>query len=568
MLGTPDSYADFSATVNGYKYFCDSLENSDDPLTTINPLERGMFSAGNKNVRMYHLKMGTGGLVFNYAIDASWQFPMGEPPWEAPEDFTSAANAPEPWFISTTIIENSLWNDGVDSGGHLQLEVTAYDWFASALTTLSIESPGNFDPLIDDPPLGISEVSGWWEFDTGNASPEQDSIDILLTVKCESTGYGGLLPGTPVASYMLMTVPVNDEPLEPQEFKGWGGFGYNAENTSFNPELQDFDYSNYSEKWYTEDIGYTRTGIAISEDYVYASSCMGAFTNDEHHLTCYDINDGSVKWTKLLNPTCPGGATFYSYTSPYYFVEYNVGKVVIGGDRVWCFNAVTGNIEWEYGLVGWNFSENSPKYYDGKIYITGEPDPWENKAALHCIDASDGSYIWASAPTTGSTYSVPAVKDGYVYWGMYGKIYCVDADTGVLQWMSSHGLSAFDCMTILGDRLYFVQFNEQLVCLDATNGDLIWEWDEPMHTGSVMHAFSPVLTHWYDTDGKPVLCFRAEENGGLHAIRDDGASASMLWCWGQNSVSVYGSPVYNDGIVYFGEGASDYLLGLDASTGN
>jgi len=136
MLGTPDSYADFTATVNGYKYFCDSLENSDDPLTVINPLERGMFSAGNKNVRMYHLKIGTGGLVFNYAIDASWQFPTGEPPWEAPGDFAAGANAPEPWFISTTIIENSLWNDGVDSGGHLQLEVTAYDWFGSALTTL------------------------------------------------------------------------------------------------------------------------------------------------------------------------------------------------------------------------------------------------------------------------------------------------------------------------------------------------------------------------------------------------------------------------------------------------
>ena len=42
----------------------------------------------------------------------------------------------------------------------------------------------------------------------------------------------------------------------------------------------------------------------------------------------------------------------------------------------------------------------------------------------------------------------------------------------------------------------------------------------------------------------------------------------MLWIWGQNKVSVFGSPVYNDGIVYFGEGASDYLLGLDASTGN
>jgi hypothetical protein len=101
-----------------------------------------------------------------------------------------------------------------------------------------------------------------------------------------------------------------------------------------------------------------------------------------------------------------------------------------------------------------------------------------------------------------------------------------------------------------------------------TNGDVIWEWDEFIHTGSVMHAFAPALACWNDpSDARPVIGFRGEEKGGFHVIKDLGDTGEFQWGWGIEKISVYGSPVYNDGIIYFGEGASDYLYGFDASTG-
>jgi outer membrane protein assembly factor BamB len=152
---------------------------------------------------------------------------------------------------------------------------------------------------------------------------------------------------------------------------------------------------------------------------------------------------------------------------------------------------------------------------------------------------------------------------------MYGWIYCFDAETGAENWSVQHGLSAFDYIMCLEDRLYFTQFNEQLICMDASNGDVIWEWNEFPHTGQLMHAFSPALTHWFDpADNRPVICFRAEQDGGLHAIKDMGDIGEFVWGWGINTTSVYGSPVYNNGVVFFGEGDSIYLLGLAASNGN
>lgn len=81
LLGAPDSLAGYNAQLNGYKYFADGLEPDDD-VTSIDPALRGLFSAGAKNVRHYTIDMGTAGLIFNYAIDANWQFPSGDFPWK------------------------------------------------------------------------------------------------------------------------------------------------------------------------------------------------------------------------------------------------------------------------------------------------------------------------------------------------------------------------------------------------------------------------------------------------------------------------------------------------------
>ena len=53
-------------------------------------------------------------MIFNYAVDASWQFPEGDPLWQVPDDFPPLANRPEAWNISVEATENTLYNDGAD----------------------------------------------------------------------------------------------------------------------------------------------------------------------------------------------------------------------------------------------------------------------------------------------------------------------------------------------------------------------------------------------------------------------------------------------------------------------
>ena len=121
-LGTPNSVGNFDATVNGYKYFADGLGALDSFETFTNPL-RGAFSAGETNVRHYEIKIGGAGLLFNYAVDASWAMPDKTPP-TIPDDFdVNKANSKEAWRIIAHI-ENRL----SPGGGECDVSVDVYDW--------------------------------------------------------------------------------------------------------------------------------------------------------------------------------------------------------------------------------------------------------------------------------------------------------------------------------------------------------------------------------------------------------------------------------------------------------
>ena len=133
MLVTPADSADFNCTVNGYKYFADGL-GYDDPVSSLDPALRGMFSVGQKRVRHYTIDM-TGGLIFNYAVDACWKQPVGTPPFTAPDDFPPGANRPEAYNISVTELSNTLYFDESDStaGGNLELQIDVWDHFYTSI---------------------------------------------------------------------------------------------------------------------------------------------------------------------------------------------------------------------------------------------------------------------------------------------------------------------------------------------------------------------------------------------------------------------------------------------------
>ena len=569
LLGAPHSFGQYDATLNGYKYFCDDLVNPDDPMSVIDPAGRGIFGAGMKNIRHFTIQLGDAGLVFNYAVDANWQFPTGPYPWDVPDDFVPEANRPEAWNISVGAIENTLWNDGVDSGGDLSLAIGAYDWYNAGMNSVRVESPGNFAMTETTTPTGGGVGYSTYQVDITEATPAQNEIELLITVECEVSGYGGMIPGKTQASYFVISIPVDDEapPVE-EDLEEWSCFQYNSANTGRNPNTQGFDPNNYTQLWYTADSGFKYAGPAVTEDYVYVTCNSSFYSNTSHHITCFDINDNGVsEWQHFINPNSDYGR---AHTSPYYYDDGEDGKIIVGGDRVYCFDAITGAIEWEYGEEC-VFVRNSPKVYNDRIFIAG----WEEGmgTTMHCIDVNTGNGIWVGEPGLAGTEVVPAVVDGRVYFGGPGDSYvCMDADsdTADVIWQVNHGgqTTHWNGPLVIDGRLYYAAgYNERLLCIDTTNGDLIWSFEDP-DPGTIT-VWLTALTHWIDpVDEKRVVCFgEAYWVGGVRAVKDHGDHAELFWGYQSGSLYVDASPAYCEGNVYVGAYSDNSLHVIDALTG-
>ncbi len=245
LLGTPDAIGNYSATLNGYKYFCDDLDPND-PISDVTLERRGLFSAGKKNIRHYTIKLGDDGLVFNYAIDASWQFPNGDHPWAAPGDFPPGANRSEAWRISIGEIENTLWNDGSDNGGILRLAIDVYDWFGADLNTVRVESPGNFPMIESAMPTGGGDGYSTYEVEIIDATPAQGEIPIFISVISDEADFEGFIPGTASTAYFTYSAEVTGEtpPAYHWEFDEittfagvWGGAPNSTEFDQYSPAI-------------------------------------------------------------------------------------------------------------------------------------------------------------------------------------------------------------------------------------------------------------------------------------------------------------------------------------------
>ena len=263
LLGNPDTHL-FTETLNDYKYFCEGLgENDDlsDPAVIADVIsQRGHFQPGHTLSRHYELNFGPGPsdfFVFQYAVDASWVFPQGNPPWEL-EDFPPDANQPEAWNITIAEIENTLeYYDGTDEGD-LTLHVAVYDWQGCNDTevTLICDEAGVFDPVTSISPVSEFEDYAIFELAVTDATPNHAG-DLPLTIVVESNdvtyNYGGG-PGTNpdenITAYWYTSVNV-EEGTGPSECDG----SLHAEQ-GWDTNLW-LDYSSFETTW---DISFIRFG--------------------------------------------------------------------------------------------------------------------------------------------------------------------------------------------------------------------------------------------------------------------------------------------------------------------
>ncbi len=184
LLGTPNSEAQFLASINPYKYFCDDL-GPDDDVSQMDLSKRGMFTSTKVNKRRYLINVPTDEFVFNYAVDASWAQPSTMPVVNLPDDFPLSANQLEGFHIDVEQVSNTIYYDGEYGGGGLSLNITVYQWRpASTIRRVFFEGATVIAP--HDSLAPIAEGSGWAKYNvhTSFAAPiSTDPIDLIIGVE-------------------------------------------------------------------------------------------------------------------------------------------------------------------------------------------------------------------------------------------------------------------------------------------------------------------------------------------------------------------------------------------------
>ncbi len=225
VLGT--QWETFTNTLNPFKYYSNNLDAAEE--FNVGPGERNHFLYGTTNSRQYLIQFpvlfGTPLIVFNYAVDACWEEPQGDP--TDLDNFPPEANQPEPYQISVQDIGSTAWYDtGTETGGgniHLNVAVSDYGWsfnpsngVADELNSVVLESQTLFLSQVVLTEADLTALIGdtaYFEVNISGVMPESvNNQEILIHAICaEGTydqGFGLPAPAKPLTAYYLYTVPI------------------------------------------------------------------------------------------------------------------------------------------------------------------------------------------------------------------------------------------------------------------------------------------------------------------------------------------------------------------------
>lgn len=219
------------------------------------------------------------------------------------------------------------------------------------------------------------------------------------------------------------------------------------------------------------------------------------------------------------------------------------GKVFVGGDGVYAFDAESGLGEWHFEADG----STGVAYSDGFVYAV-------SGGALRAIDAETGDSLWSHAvPENFSGASAPTVADGgvFVCWGIDdgdgSQIYRFDPTSGDVVWETDdEEIGLLSQTPLVADGLVVTGSNEGLWAFDAETGERQWHVDHGTD-GPPTYADGLVVIHDLD---------------GLVAI--DPSIGSVRWERYDFDGRVYTAPAFADGTLYTG---SSQLHAIDSTTG-
>jgi outer membrane protein assembly factor BamB len=385
----------------------------------------------------------------------------------------------------------------------------------------------------------ISDTSLTCDFDISSA--DVGLYDVVVFTACEGRGDD--------------LVEITGFPPE------WVCAGYNHSNLCGNPNPQSVDPLNMTRIWNNTTSGsphgFKTGGVVIADGKVFfmAEPTGYYYSSTDYSVFCLDLNDGHEIWRGYINNQGESGRAL---GSPIWYDN----KVYAGGDEIHCFDDETGALIWSYNGTApdnWCFISNSPKAINGKVICNAR---W---GVVACVDAETGDEIW--------TYDYPGgemlcATDGErVYAPSSNDLYCLDIDDGSFIWTQhiNDAIVAWSGPVISGDRVYQCGWFGSFNCYDKYNGNLIWSYDitQLVYLNGMPAQFID------SSDNKPVFIFGSASSGSpLWAIKDDGASPSVMWSnIFSNSPYYDGAAIILDDYALIGDRYNSQLLVVNKMTG-
>jgi outer membrane protein assembly factor BamB len=334
----------------------------------------------------------------------------------------------------------------------------------------------------------------------------------------------------------------------------WGG--KTDENIQWKAPLFPADVARRDENQSSPIVWGTRVFVTVS----YWPKGVDQKAIPEHHVICFDTNDGKKQWDITIEPgpwklnDLRGG-----YTAPTPATDGSKVYCVFGSSVVAAVD-FDGKIAWRKEITPHNFDVAwgaSPILYDGKVILVC--DQSNKSSTIYSLDGKTGDIHWETKrPKVNWGHSTPMLAaiggKTQLITATHNGPQSFDPDTGAPIWSYQQGDQIGDTVTpIVRDGLLYVDSGRggAGVCIDATGaGDVSKvppKWKVKVASG----LSSPVLVddHLYRLHGSDVLtCWKWTTGAEIFKGRIEGA---------ESAASPFATA---DGRIYCVSGGKSYVL--------
>jgi len=398
----------------------------------------------------------------------------------------------------------------------------------------------------------------------------------LLTCDLDCTGPIGLYDITVTnPDTQFGTLDDGFEVIEPeQDSIWWESHMYNSLNIGQNPTVPGADPETLTEQWASPVSGDKKYCTpVVAEGKIFFTGNNGFYANDSMTAYGYDLYTGEQLWSNPINMS--NFTSHRAFGSPVWWKGPDeIERVAVGGDQVYCFNAITGEELWTFDAQIDTYSAN---------WISNQMQKWEgyvvarsHYSRLYVIDFMTGAEIQAVNLSQGSEGGC-GIKDGLAYISSNHFIECADLTTGELLWTTpvphdayiSHWMNP----SIMEDRLYTTTYHGYVLAVAIAGnasyepGEIIWEW----HDTNIPAGSNPLVGGTSVVDNH-IFVAAAFSGNYVYCIEDQGDEGVTYW---KSSTTGYfdASPVwssalsYPSGVVYCPD-KEGFIRAYDAADGH